>query len=121
MPDSDLRQEITRIASQFSLFQSILCAEAIQLFLMTRGIPARYIRLFTGSTEDPFCNIYHEALQRNISTNGYHEAIALVIAGQELIFDNIHPEGISRVDWMKNLYCPAQDFGGDFQITETSL
>lgn len=38
-----------------------------------------------------------------------HEAIAVEIDVQELIFDNIRPEGISRLDWIDNLYCPAQD------------
>jgi hypothetical protein len=41
--------------------------------------------------------------------------------GQELIFDNIHPEGISRVNWINNLYCVIQDLGGEFQITETEF
>ena len=84
-------------------------------------IPGREINLFTGSTEDPFCNIYHEVLQQNISINGRHYAIAVEIDGQELIFDNIHPEGISRVNWINNLYCVIQDLGGEFQITETEF
>ncbi|MEH2307907.1 papain fold toxin domain-containing protein [Nostoc sp.] len=53
--------------------------------------------------------------------NGLHEAIAVDVDGQELIFDNIHPEGISRVNWINNLYCPALDLGGNFQITETDF
>nr|WP_263983978.1 papain fold toxin domain-containing protein [Nostoc flagelliforme] len=44
-----------------------------------------------------------------MSINGRHEAIAVEIDVQELIFDNIRPEGISRLDWIDNLYCPAQD------------
>ncbi|MEH2059750.1 MAG: papain fold toxin domain-containing protein [Nostoc sp.] len=47
--------------------------------------------------------------------------MSVEIDGQELIFDNIHPEGISRVSWINNLYCPAQDLGGNFQITETDF
>ncbi|MEH2241796.1 papain fold toxin domain-containing protein [Nostoc sp.] len=65
--------------------------------------------------------IYRERLRQNISINGRHEAIAVEIDGQKLIFDNIHPEGISRVDWINNLYCPAQDLGGNFQITKTDF
>jgi hypothetical protein len=98
-----------------------LCVGAAQprhrLAPIPHNISGKQVSLFTGSTEDPFCNIYHERLRQNISINGRHEAIAVEIDAQELIFDNIHPEGISRVDWINNLYCPAQDLGGNFQIT----
>jgi hypothetical protein len=42
-----------------------------------------------------------------------------VFDGQELIFDNIYPQGISRVEWIDGFYSPIQDLGQDFQITET--
>jgi hypothetical protein len=61
------------------------------------------LSLFTGSVEDPLCNIYHEILQ---PINGRHYAIAVEIDGKELIFDNIHPYVISRLNWINNLYCP---------------
>ncbi len=89
--DSGLRQQIASIASSFQIFEWVQCAEAIKRFLITQGICGQQIKLFTGSTEDPFCNIYHEILQQNISTNGQHEAIVLEIEGKELVFDNIHP------------------------------
>ncbi|MGK7874478.1 MAG: papain fold toxin domain-containing protein [Xenococcaceae cyanobacterium] len=62
-----------------------------------------------------------DELQKAISTNGWHQAIVVEIDDLELIFDNIHPTGISRVDWIKNRYCPIQDLGADFQITETEF
>jgi hypothetical protein len=93
----------------------------LRQFLIDQNISGKQVSLFTGSTEDPFCNIYHERLRQNISINGRHEAIAVAIDRQELIFDNIHPEGISRVNWINNLYCVAQDLGGNFQITETEF
>ncbi len=121
MSDSELRQQITVIANRFRLFECVECAAAIQQFLIGQNISGKFIQLFTGNTKEPFCNIYHEHLQENISTNGRHEAIAVEINGQELIFDNIHPKGISRVDWIGNLYCPMQDLGATFQTTETEF
>ncbi len=121
MNDSELRPSITAIASCFRLFECVECANAIRQLLIVKNIPGKSICLSTGSTKEPFCNIYHERLQENISTNGRHEAIAVQINEQELIFDNIHPVGISRVDWINNLYSPIQDFGGDFEITETEF
>ncbi|MBD2679884.1 MULTISPECIES: papain fold toxin domain-containing protein [Nostoc] len=121
MTNASLQNQLSAIASQFQVFECVPCAIVLRQFLIDRKISGKQISLFTGSTEDPFCNIYHERLQQNISINGRHEAIAVEIDGEELIFDNIHPEGIPRVDWINNLYCPAQDLGGNFQITETEL
>ncbi len=121
MNDSELCQQITAIANRFRLFECVECATAIRQFLITQSIPGKSINLSTGSTKEPFCNIYHERLEENISTNGRHEAIAVEIDGQELIFDNIHPVGISRVEWISNLYSPIQDLGADFEITETEF
>ncbi|MBD2568634.1 papain fold toxin domain-containing protein [Anabaena lutea] len=121
MTNNDIVRQLNDIAEQFHIFECVPCAIALRQFLINQKIPGREINLFTGSTEDPFCNIYHEVLQQNISINGRHYAIAIEINGQELIFDNIHPEGISRVNWINNLYCVIQDLGGEFQITETEF
>ncbi|MBC6429982.1 hypothetical protein FM036_03620 [Nostoc sp. HG1] len=118
MIKASLHSQLSAIAAQFQIFECVPCAVALRQFLIEQNISGKQISLFTGSREDPFCNIYHERLRQNISINGRHEAIAVEIDGQELIFDNIHPEGISRVDWFNNLYCPAQDLGGNFQIIE---
>jgi Papain fold toxin 2 len=121
MTKASLHSQLSAIAEQFPIFECVPFAIALRQFLIDQNISGKQVSLFTGSTEDPFCNIYHERLQQNISINGRHEAIAVEIDRQELIFDNIHPEGISRVDWINNLYCPAQDLGGNFQITETEF
>ena len=121
MTNANLRLQLSAIAEQFQIFECVPCALALRQFLIDQNVSGKRVSLFTGSTEDPFCNIYHEYLQQNISINGRHEAIAAEVNGQELIFDNIHPEGVSRVDWNGNLYCPIQDLGGSFQITETEF
>jgi hypothetical protein len=121
MTSANLHCQLSAIAKQFQIFECVPCAIALRQFLIEQRVFGKQISLFTGSIEDPFCNIYHERLRQNISVNGRHEAISVEIDGQELIFDNIHPEGISKVDWIDNLYCPAQDLGGSFQITETAF
>lgn len=117
--DFELRQQIEDIASQFRIFECVECAEAIKQFLVERSITGKHIKLFTGSTEDPFCNIYHEGLKENISVNGKHEAILVIINNGEIIFDNIHPEGVFlRREWLNNLYFHGKMIGEDFQVTE---
>ncbi len=122
-PDSDssLQAEMTAIAEGFPLFTCVDCAKALRDFLIDRKISGRQISLHTGSTQKPFCNIYCDRLQQNISFNGRHVAIAIVIDDHELIFDNIYPQGISRVEWINSFYSPIQDQGQDFRITETEF
>ncbi|MBD3884273.1 hypothetical protein IFO70_21255 [Phormidium tenue FACHB-886] len=57
------------IASRSHLFECVECAATIQQFLISHSVPGQLIRLSTGSTGEPFCNIYHERLQENISTH----------------------------------------------------
>ncbi|MBW4518184.1 MAG: hypothetical protein KME16_00430 [Scytolyngbya sp. HA4215-MV1] len=121
MPLSSLHQQLTQIASRFQRFECVECADAIRQFLNTQGIPGKQILLFTGSTQKPFCNIYCDLLQQNISINGRHTAIVVNLNGQEWVFDNIHPQGISRVDWINSFYSPVLDLGGEFQMTETEF
>lgn len=114
----ELRQQITQIANRFQLFECVDCAEAIKEFLIQRGISGKKIKLYTGRAKGKYGNIYHDGLQCNIATNGRHEGIVIEIAGEDIIFDNIHHEGITREAWMANLYCLAMDLGGGFEITE---
>ncbi len=116
-----IQQNIRSIAETFPLFSCFNCATAIRNFLIEQKIPGRQLILSTGSTQKPFCNIYCDRLRQNISVNGRHTAIAIIIDGQERIFDNIHSQGVSRVEWAKSFYSPIQDLGQDFQITETEF
>ncbi|BAY73967.1 hypothetical protein NIES25_03750 [Nostoc linckia NIES-25] len=116
--NDELSKEITQIANRFKLFECVDCAEAIKEFLTQRRVPGKHIKLYTGKAQGKYGNIYHDVLQRNIATNGRHEGILIKIKGQEIVFDNIHHEGIAREDWMANLYCLAMDLGGGFEVTE---
>jgi Papain fold toxin 2 len=57
-----LRRDIAAIANRFQLFECVDCADAIQQFLMQQSISGKRIKLFTGTTKQPFGNIYHERL-----------------------------------------------------------
>ena len=117
----NLREALKAIAEQYKIFECVPCSEALRQFLVAHNISGKQISLFTGSTEDPFCNIYHEELQKNISINGRHVAIAILVEEQEIVFDNIHPGGIIKTQWLDNFYCPIQDLGGQFEIAESSF
>ncbi|MCL1474660.1 papain fold toxin domain-containing protein [Argonema antarcticum] len=56
--DEQLRQEITKVASRFRLFECYTCAQAIKEFLTQRGIPGKQIKLYTGKSKGKYGNIY---------------------------------------------------------------
>lgn len=116
--DNELHQQITNLAKTFKMFQCEPCAIAIQEFLIRKGKSGKIIKLYTGQEQGKYGNIYHDKLQKNIATNGRHQAVAIMINNKELIFDNLHHEGINQQQWLNNFYCIAMDLGGGFQITE---
>jgi|AGSF01.1.fsa_nt_gi hypothetical protein len=116
--DDEIYQQITTIASSFKLFECEPCAQAIQEFLINSGISGKLIKLYTGREQGKYGNIYHDKLQRNIATNGRHQGVAVELNGLELVFDNLHTQGISRQEWLNNFYCIAIDLGSGFEITE---
>lgn len=118
MSDDELRKQISEIASNFKLFECKACAVRLQEFLIQRGISGKNVKIYTGSAKGKYGNIYHDDLGQNIATNGRHEGIAVTIDGEELIFDNIHNEGITKQEWLAKFYCLALDLGGQFEIVE---
>jgi len=121
LSDDELRQQITQLASRFQLFQCVAYALAITEFLTQRGIRFKQIKLYTRTAKGKYGNIYHNGIQKNIATNSRHEAILIQIAGQEIVFDNIHHEGIPREVWMANFYCLAIDLGSEFEVLEVEF
>lgn len=117
-PD-DLRQEITKIARVYGVFQCVECSQAIQNFLMSKNVRGKRIQLDLGRRDLPWSVIYDLRRQQQIATNGYHEGIAVIIEDEEIIFDNIDYSGVSREEWYKNFTSPTLELGlGSFIIRE---
>jgi len=88
--------------------------------LLSQDIRGKRIKLYTSSGTNRNRFIYDDSVPREaISENGRYEGIAIVINATEIVFDNHHPDGIPRDEWIANL----QFFGKihnqqQFQITE---
>ncbi|BAY20406.1 hypothetical protein NIES2100_01470 [Calothrix sp. NIES-2100] len=111
-------QEVVRIASGFGIFDCIPCARAIKEFLREQGIQGKHIKLDTGSQDPLYGRIYDDSVGELLATTGHNEGILIEIEGQEIVVDNIHPQGILRSLWMQNLYSPILEVGKEFQVTE---
>lgn len=111
-------QEVIRIASGFGIFDYIPCARVIKEFLVEQGVRGKHIKLDTGSQDPLYGRIYDDSVGELISTTGRHEGVVVELEGEEIVVDNIHPEGILRWLWMQNLYSPILEVGREFQVTE---
>ena len=113
-----LRQEISEVADDFQLFECENCALRIQDFLTRRGISGKKIKIYTGNAKGKYGNIYHDDLGQNIATNGRHEGVIVQINEEEIGFDNIHNQGITKQEWLRKFYCLQMDLGGQFEVLE---
>ena len=112
--------QLREIASSFDNFYCVECAQALKDYLINQEIHGKRIKLYTGSAIKPNNYIYDDSVSREaISENGRHEGILIVINGVEMVFDNHHPNGLPRDEWMANLQFHNKIFyGRQFQITE---
>jgi hypothetical protein len=112
-------QQIIAIASSYGIFDCIPCARAIKEFLIRQSIHGKHIKINTNSQDPIYGRIYDDSIGELIATTGHHEGVIIEINNLELVFDNIHHQGITRLNWIQNLYSPILDAGLEFQITET--
>ncbi|MFB2969000.1 papain fold toxin domain-containing protein [Aerosakkonema sp. BLCC-F183] len=76
---NEIRAEIAKIASQYGVFQCVQCSEAIKDFLVSKNIQGKQIKLDLGRQDLPWSVIYDLRREQQIATNGYHEAISIII------------------------------------------
>lgn len=108
------------IASTYKNLKCVECALTLKDYLLSQGIHGKRIKLYTGEATGPNCFIFDDSIPTEaISVNGRHEGIAVTINGVEMIFDNHHPDGIPRNEWMANLLFQGKlHFNQQFQVTE---
>jgi Papain fold toxin 2 len=113
--------QVSAIAQVYLNFECVECAQAIQDYLIAHGIHGRRIELYTGTGIGRNSYIYDDSIVGGdaISLNGRHIAIAIMFNEVEIVFDNHHPEGIPKDQWINNLQFYGKiHLGQQFQITE---
>jgi hypothetical protein len=81
-------------------------------YLKSQKIPGKHIKLYTGSQLDRNAGIWDDSVGLRISENGRHEGIAIDMGGVEMVFDNHHPNGVPKEEWLKSLVFDAKIFEG---------
>lgn len=118
----EVLQDISDIVSKHPNSKCVECAAEIETYLREKGIHGERIKLDAVKQVKEDDNIYDDshppkaAPDYIISTNGHHEGIAIKINGEEKVFDNLHPDGVQKQQWMNNLTYYSKVFGGpDFR------
>lgn len=93
------------------------CASEIEAYLRAQGISGKRIILDTTRVTRYDDYIYDESLPPGapdgiISYNGHHEGIAVRINGEEIVFDNHHPDGVPYAQWKNNLMFEGKRVSG---------
>ena len=114
----NIQLKITKIAKTFGIFDCIPCARSIKIFLIQQNVKGKQIIVNTGSQDPIYGRIYDDSIGELIATTGHHEGISIIIEGEEIVFDNLHPQGINKVNWLSNLYSPILEQGKQFNIQE---
>jgi hypothetical protein len=114
---------LKEIIAKYKNLECVECAQAIQDYLVSQKIPGKRIKLYTGAAIGRDSYIYDESVSGDaISINGRHQGIMIIIDGVEMIFDNHHPDGITKNQWLANLLFYNKLYNGkQFQITEETF
>ncbi len=114
-------QEIRDIVNSYKPDENLKCVECageIEAYLKEQGIHGRRIKLDTTRQVNADYYIYDDSLPQGapdgiIADNGHHEGIAIRINGEEIVFDNHHPDGVLHEQWMNNLTFYGKEHRGD--------
>jgi large repetitive protein len=94
---------IADISNQYENYKCVECAKAMKTYLKSQKIPGKHIKLNTRSQSGLDGGIWDDSIGMQIADNGRHEGIAIDIGGVEMVFDNHHPNGIPKEEWLQNL------------------
>ncbi|MCC3416175.1 MULTISPECIES: papain fold toxin domain-containing protein [unclassified Microcoleus] len=111
--NEDIYREVSKIISQFRLYQCDEAVQAVVEWLETRDIKGTILRIKTKYDEEDYIlsqRLESQGITESITLNGQH----YVIEVQGLVFDNLSVTGITREDWLNDF----QSISGEFIITE---
>jgi hypothetical protein len=98
------KENLAEIINNYSNLQCVQCALAIKNYLQLAGIKSKLIKINAQADLDyRNCFLYDDSIGGDaISETGYHEGVIIIIDGVEIVFDNHHPQGLPKREWLAN-------------------
>lgn len=113
MTKDEVFQEIARIISGYTVFQSVECAEAIKAWLKVNDVRGVHLQISALGRIKFIVSDRWRAGGESIAQTGVHPGIETY----GMVFDNLSPTGLTRSDWLQDFDCAS----GEFKIEQLEL
>lgn len=109
LSDEEIYRKIGKITAKFELYKCEECAKAVMLWLQENDIQGKVILIRTKKRKEYYIlstRLERRGINESITLNGKHYGVEV----RGLIFDNLSTEGLIREYWIKDFYCPSEQF-----------
>ncbi|MEO1432544.1 MAG: papain fold toxin domain-containing protein [Cyanobacteria bacterium J06632_19] len=109
LSDEEIYREIGKITSTFKLLECEDCAKAVMLWLQENDIQGQIILIRTKKRKEYYIlskRLESRGINESITLNGKHYGVEV----RGLVFDNLSTEGLIRESWIKDFFCPSEQF-----------
>jgi Papain fold toxin 2 len=110
MTQDEVFQEIAKIASDYTVFQCVECAEAIKIWLKKNKIDGIHLQITAIGRIKFIVSRRWRNAEESIAQTGIHQGIETY--GK--VFDNLSLDGLDRADWIADFDCAS----GEFEVLE---
>ncbi len=104
--EDEIYQEISKIVSQFDIFDCCQCAQTVIQWLSDNNIEGKPLRVRTFYSDEDFIISDRLGSQQSITMNGRHYGVEI----NGLVFDNLSPQGMTREAWLNDFHCQSERF-----------
>ena len=96
---SETAHDVARRAAQgFAVLQCVECANKVKAALLAAGHRGQWIELVGAGSRDFIVCLSFDGGKTSITETGRHVGIRV----GELMFDNLHPDGMPLADWLRD-------------------
>ncbi|MGB3759526.1 MAG: papain fold toxin domain-containing protein [Rivularia sp. (in: cyanobacteria)] len=109
LSDEEIYREVGKITAKFELYKCEECAKAVMLWLQENDIQGKVILIRTKKRKEYYIlstRLERRGINESITLNGKHYGVEV----RGLVFDNLSTEGLIREYWIKDFYCPSEQF-----------
>ena len=106
LTNEQIYQEISKIVSQFDLFECYECAKEAIKWLKENRIKGKLLEIKTKYRDEDYIISDRFNDYQSITTNGKHYGVE--VRGK--VFDNLSPQGMTKETWLQDFHCQSEEF-----------
>ncbi len=106
LSDDEIYREISKIVSNFDIFDCYQCAQAVIQWLSDNNLQGKPLRLKIFYSDEDYIISKRLGSDQTITMNGKHYGIEV----KGIVFDNLSPDGMTREAWLNDFHCQSERF-----------